>query len=107
MRKGEIMLVALAVVLLIIALAGGIAVNPSLFLIALLALLVFLGRSVRTRALRFAGGGFRCAPTRASTRPGRGRSRARRRDVTELRGSASASAWTPVTTHSVDDEQML
>jgi hypothetical protein len=37
------MLVALAVLLLIIALAGGIAVNPLLFLIALLALVVFVG----------------------------------------------------------------
>jgi hypothetical protein len=37
------MLVALVVVLLILALAGGIAVNPLLFLIALLALVVFLG----------------------------------------------------------------
>jgi hypothetical protein len=37
------MLIAIAVVLLILALAGGIAVNPLLFLIALLAVLVFLG----------------------------------------------------------------
>jgi regulator of sirC expression with transglutaminase-like and TPR domain len=37
------MLVALAVVLLILALAGGIAINPLLFLLALLALVVFLG----------------------------------------------------------------
>ena len=37
------MLLALAVVLLVIALVGGIAVHPLLFLIALLALLVFLG----------------------------------------------------------------
>jgi len=37
------MLVALAVVLLILALAGGIAVNPLLFLLAVLALLVFVG----------------------------------------------------------------
>jgi hypothetical protein len=37
------MLVALAALLLIVALAGGIAVNPLLFLIALLALVVFLG----------------------------------------------------------------
>jgi len=37
------MLLALAVVLLIIALVGGIAVHPLLFLIALVALLVFLG----------------------------------------------------------------
>jgi hypothetical protein len=45
------MLVALAVVLLILALAGGIAVNPLLFLIALLALLVFLGNGRRGTAL--------------------------------------------------------
>jgi hypothetical protein len=37
------MLLALAVVLLILALAGGIAINPLLFLIALLALMVFFG----------------------------------------------------------------
>jgi hypothetical protein len=37
------MLVALAILLLVIALAGGITVNPLLFLIALLALIVFLG----------------------------------------------------------------
>jgi len=37
------MLLALAVVLLVLALVGGIAVNPLLFLIALLALLVFVG----------------------------------------------------------------
>ena len=36
------MLVALAVILLVVALAGGIAINPLLFLIALLALVVFL-----------------------------------------------------------------
>ena len=36
------MLVALIVVLLILAIAGGVAVNPLLFLIAALALLVFL-----------------------------------------------------------------
>jgi hypothetical protein len=35
------MLVALIVVLLVLALVGGIAINPLLFLIALLALLVF------------------------------------------------------------------
>ena len=44
------MLVALAVVLLIIALAGGIAVNPLLFLIALLALLVFFSGGRRGTA---------------------------------------------------------
>ncbi|MEA2313493.1 MAG: hypothetical protein QOI03_185 [Solirubrobacteraceae bacterium] len=37
------MLLALAVILVIAALAGGIAVNPVLFLIALLALVIFLG----------------------------------------------------------------
>jgi hypothetical protein len=37
------MLIALAVLLLVLALVGGIAVHPLLFLIALLALLVFLG----------------------------------------------------------------
>jgi hypothetical protein len=37
------MLVALVVLLLVLALAGGIAVNPLLFLIALLAIVVFLG----------------------------------------------------------------
>jgi hypothetical protein len=44
-------IVALAVVLLILALAGGIAVNPSLFLLALLALIVFFGGSRRGAAL--------------------------------------------------------
>jgi uncharacterized iron-regulated membrane protein len=42
-RLEKKMLVALAVILLVIALAGGIAVNPLLFLIALLALVVFFG----------------------------------------------------------------
>ncbi len=37
------MIVAIAVILLVLALAGGIAVNPLLFLLAVLALLVFLG----------------------------------------------------------------
>ena len=37
------MILALVVVLLVLALVGGIAVNPLLFLIALLALLVFMG----------------------------------------------------------------
>ncbi len=37
------MLLALAIVLLIIAIAGGIVVHPLLFLIALLALAVFHG----------------------------------------------------------------
>ena len=35
------MIIALALVLLLIALAGGIAINPLLFLIALVALIVF------------------------------------------------------------------
>ena len=37
------MLLALAVVLLLLALVGGVAINPLLFLIALLAVLVFFG----------------------------------------------------------------
>lgn len=37
------MLIALAVLLLAIALAGGIAINPLLSLIAVLALVVFFG----------------------------------------------------------------
>ena len=37
------MIVAIAVVLLALALVGGIAVHPLLFLLALLALLVFFG----------------------------------------------------------------
>ena len=37
------MLLALAVVLLIIAIVGGIAIHPLLFLIAILALLAFAG----------------------------------------------------------------
>ena len=45
------MLVALALLLLIAALAGGIAVNPLLFLIALLALVVFLGGGRRGTVL--------------------------------------------------------
>jgi hypothetical protein len=45
------MLVALAVLLLIIALAGGIAVNPLLFLLALLALVVFLSGGRRGTVL--------------------------------------------------------
>lgn len=45
------MLVAIVVVLLVLALAGGIAVNPLLFLIALLALLVFVGGGRRGTAL--------------------------------------------------------
>ncbi len=41
------MLVALAVVLLVLAVVGGIAVHPLLFLLALLALLVFFGAGRR------------------------------------------------------------
>jgi hypothetical protein len=37
------MLVAIALLLLIVALAGGLTVNPLLFLVALLALIVFFG----------------------------------------------------------------
>ena len=37
------MIIALALLLLVLALAGGIAVHPLLFLIALLAIAVFLG----------------------------------------------------------------
>ncbi|HEV7586471.1 MAG TPA: hypothetical protein VGO14_11895 [Solirubrobacteraceae bacterium] len=45
------MIVALAVILLVLALAGGIAVHPLFFLIALLALLLFFGGSRRGAAL--------------------------------------------------------
>jgi hypothetical protein len=45
------MLVALVIVLLILALAGGIAVNPLLFLIALLAVIVFVGGGRRGTVL--------------------------------------------------------
>lgn len=46
------MLLALAVILLVLAVIGGLAVNPLLFLIVLLALLLFFGhgRSGRTVA---------------------------------------------------------
>jgi hypothetical protein len=37
------MLLALAVILLILAVAGGLAVHPLLFLIAILAVLAFVG----------------------------------------------------------------
>jgi hypothetical protein len=37
------MLIALAIILLIVAVAGGVAVHPLLFLIAILALLAFFG----------------------------------------------------------------
>ncbi len=45
------MIVAIVLVLLILALAGGLAVNPLLFLIALLAVVVFLGGGRRGTAL--------------------------------------------------------
>ncbi len=45
------MIVALIVLLLILAIAGGVAVNPLLFLIALLAVFVFLGNGRRGTAL--------------------------------------------------------
>jgi hypothetical protein len=50
-RKEGNMIVAIALVLLILALAGGIAVNPLLFLIALLAVVVFLGNGRRGTVL--------------------------------------------------------
>jgi hypothetical protein len=37
------MLIALAVLLLILAIVGGIAIHPLLFLIAIVALIVFVG----------------------------------------------------------------
>ena len=37
------MLLALAVILLVVAIVGGVAVHPLLFLIAILALLAFFG----------------------------------------------------------------
>lgn len=37
------MLLALAVILLLLAIVGGIAIHPLLFLIAIVALLVFVG----------------------------------------------------------------
>lgn len=45
------MLLALVVLLLILAVAGGVAVNPLLFLIALLAVLVFVTGGRRGTAL--------------------------------------------------------
>ena len=45
------MLVAIALVLLVLALAGGIAIHPLFFLIALLALILFFGGG-RRGALR-------------------------------------------------------
>lgn len=45
------MLIALALLLLVLALAGGLAVNPLLFLIAVLAVLVFLGGGRRGTVL--------------------------------------------------------
>ena len=45
------MIVALAVILLVLALAGGIGIHPLFFLVALLALLLFFGGSRRGTAL--------------------------------------------------------
>ena len=45
------MLVAIALLLLILAVAGGVAVNPLLFLIALLAVLVFVSGGRRGTVL--------------------------------------------------------
>jgi hypothetical protein len=45
------MIVAIVLVLLILALAGGLAISPLLFLIALLAVVVFLGRGRRGAVL--------------------------------------------------------
>ena len=45
------MLLTLAVVLLVLALIGGIAVHPLLFLIAVLALLAFIGNGRTGRAI--------------------------------------------------------
>lgn len=42
------MLLTIAVILLVLAVVGGIAVHPLLFLLALVALLVFLGGHRRT-----------------------------------------------------------
>jgi hypothetical protein len=44
----SLMLLALVVLLLVLAIAGGIAVHPLLFLIALLALVVFFSGRSRT-----------------------------------------------------------
>jgi hypothetical protein len=44
------MLLTVVVILLVIALVGGVAVNPLLFLIALLALLAFFGGRGRSVA---------------------------------------------------------
>ena len=41
------MLIALALLLLLLALAGGLAVHPLLFLVALLAIVLFLGSGGR------------------------------------------------------------
>jgi hypothetical protein len=45
------MLVTLAVILLILALVGGIAIHPLLFLLAILAILVMVGGGRRGNAL--------------------------------------------------------
>jgi hypothetical protein len=44
------MIIALALLLLVFALAGGLAVHPLLFLIALLAIVLFLGGGRRGTA---------------------------------------------------------
>jgi hypothetical protein len=44
------MLLALAVILLVLALVGGIAIHPLLFLIAILAVLLFFGGGRRSLA---------------------------------------------------------
>jgi hypothetical protein len=45
------MLLTLAVILLVLALVGGIAVHPLLFLIAVLALLMFIGNGRHGRTI--------------------------------------------------------
>jgi hypothetical protein len=50
-RKENKMIVALALILLVLALAGGIGIHPLFFLVALLALLLFFGGSRRGTAL--------------------------------------------------------
>jgi hypothetical protein len=47
------LLLALAVILLVIAVSGGIVVNPLLFLIAILALLAFFGTPYSGRYRRW------------------------------------------------------
>jgi hypothetical protein len=43
---GETVLLALAVVLLIVAVAGGVLVHPLLFLVAILAVVAFFGNRI-------------------------------------------------------------